>query len=127
MEFGMRNQKAHYFLNGERLLLSEAQRDLGVLMHESQKASRQVQQVVKKANGILTFIAKGLEFKNREVLLQLYRVLVRSHLECCVQFWSPYLKEEMVTLGAVRKEIHQANSWDERVVLSRETKYFGSI
>ena len=63
MEFGMRNQKAHYFLNGERLLLSEAQRDLGVLMHESQKASRQVQQVVKKANGIFAFIAKGWSLK----------------------------------------------------------------
>ena len=71
-------------------------------MHESQKASKQVQQVVKKTNCILAFIAKRLEFKNREVLLQLFRVLVRPHLEYCGQFWSPFLKKDLVTLEAVQ-------------------------
>ena len=47
------------------------QRDLGVLVHESQKVGLQVQQVIKKANGILSFIARGMEFKNSEVMLQL--------------------------------------------------------
>ena len=62
------------------------QRDLGVLVHESQKPSLQVQQVVRKANGMLAFIARGIEYKSREVLLQLYRALVRPQLEYCVQF-----------------------------------------
>eukprot|EP00061_Rhincodon_typus_P011225 g36088.t1 len=38
----------------------------------------EVQQVVKKANGILSFIATGIEFESREVMLQLYRVLVQQ-------------------------------------------------
>lgn len=50
--------------------MTEAQRNLGVLMQETQNVSRQVQQVMKKANYILVFIAKGLEFKIRNVLLQ---------------------------------------------------------
>eukprot|EP00061_Rhincodon_typus_P016137 g44191.t1 len=37
--------------------------------------SAKVQQIIKKANGILFFIACGMEFKNREIMLQLYRVL----------------------------------------------------
>ena len=57
------------------------QRDLGVLVQESQGVSLQVQQVIKKANGILSFIARGMELKNSEVMLQLYKVLVRPHLE----------------------------------------------
>ena len=45
--------------------------DLGVLVHESQKPSLQVQQVIKKANGMLAFIARGIEYKSGEILLQL--------------------------------------------------------
>ena len=70
-----------YYLNGEKLQHATVQRDLGVLVHESQKLSLQVQQVIKKANGMLAFIAKGMEYKSREVLLQLYKVLVRPQLE----------------------------------------------
>ena len=60
------------------------QRDLGVMVHQSLKVGMQVQQAVKEANGMLAFIAKGFEYRSRGVLLQLYRVLVRPHLEYCV-------------------------------------------
>ena len=70
--------------------------DLGVL--ESQKPSLQVQQVVRKANGMLAFIVWGIEYKSREVLLQLYRALVRPQLEYCVQFWSLHLRKDILAL-----------------------------
>ena len=92
-----------YYLNGEKLQHATVQRDLGVLVHESQKLSLQVQQVIKKANGMLAFIARGMEYKSREVMLQLYRVLVRPHLEYCVQFWSPYLRKDVLALEGVQR------------------------
>eukprot|EP00061_Rhincodon_typus_P000257 g11057.t1 len=79
-------------LNGKKLQHAAVQRHLGVLVHESLKVGLQVQLVIKMANGILSAIARGMEFKNREAMLQMYRVLVRPHLEYCVQFWSPYLR-----------------------------------
>jgi len=42
-------------------------------VHQSLKVSAQVQQAVKKANGMLAFIARGFEYRDRDVLLQLYR------------------------------------------------------
>ena len=41
----------------------------------------QVEKVVKKAYGMLAFIGRGIEFTNWQVMLQLYRTLVRPHLE----------------------------------------------
>ena len=72
-------------------------------MHETQKARTQEQQAIRKGNGMLAFSSKVLEYKSREVLLQLYKVLVRPHQEYCEQFWSPYLRKDAISLEAVQR------------------------
>ncbi|PJG57360.1 hypothetical protein CUC53_18445, partial [Aeromonas cavernicola] len=88
VHFGSKNRRADYYLKGVGLGKGEIQRDLGVLVHQSLKVNEQVQKAVKKANGMLAFITKGIEYKSKEILLHLYRALVRPHLEYCIQFWS---------------------------------------
>ena len=58
-----------YCFNGKKLQHAAVQRDLGVLVQKSQGIGLQVQQVIKAANGILSFIAGGMEFKNSEIVL----------------------------------------------------------
>ena len=103
IHFGGKNKGADYYLNGVRLGKGEVQRDLGVLVHQSLKVGMQVQQAVKKANGMLAFITRGFQYRSKEVLLQLYRALVRPHLEYCVQFWSPNLRKDILVIEAVQR------------------------
>ncbi|XP_072107366.1 uncharacterized protein [Mobula birostris] len=103
MHFGRKNKRADYYLNGERIQSSEMQRDLGVLVQDSLKVNLQVESVVKKANVMLAFISRGIEYRNRDVMLRLYKVLVRPHLEYCGQFWSPYLRKDVLTLERVQR------------------------
>uniref|UniRef100_A0A4W3JU98 Reverse transcriptase domain-containing protein n=1 Tax=Callorhinchus milii TaxID=7868 RepID=A0A4W3JU98_CALMI len=67
IHLGSKNRKTDYFLEGERLDSVSVQRNVGVVVHQSQKVSLLVQQAIKKANGMLAFIAKGLVYKSREV------------------------------------------------------------
>ena len=60
-------------------------------------------QVVRKANGMLAFIARGIEYKRREVLLRLYRALTRPQLVYCVQSWAPYLRKDILALEGVQR------------------------
>jgi len=59
IHFGRNNSKRDYYLSGKILKRAAVQRDLGVLVHESQKVGLQV---IKKANRVLSFIVRGMGF-----------------------------------------------------------------
>ena len=77
----------------------DTQQDLGVLVHQLLKVSAQVQQAVKKANDMLAFIVRRFEYRNRDVLLQLYRALARPYL----QFWCSYLRKDILAINGVQQ------------------------
>ena len=54
--------------------------------------------MVKKAFSMLGFIGQNTEYRSWDVLLKLYKTLVRPHLEYCVQFWSPYYRKDIIKL-----------------------------
>ena len=61
IHFSGKNRKADYYLNECKLREVDAQRDLGVIVHQSLNVSVQVQQTVKKANGMLAFTVRGIK------------------------------------------------------------------
>ncbi|XP_072443501.1 RNA-directed DNA polymerase from mobile element jockey isoform X1 [Chiloscyllium punctatum] len=103
VHFGRTNKKAEYWVNDRVLSKVEEQRDLGVYVHSSLKVATQVDRASKKAYGVLAYISRRIEFKSREVMLQLNRTLVRPRLEYCVQFWSPHFRKDVEALERVQR------------------------
>eukprot|EP00061_Rhincodon_typus_P007715 g29695.t1 len=59
--------------------------------------------MVKKTFSNLAFIAQIFEHRSWDVILRLYRMLVRPLLEYCVQFWSPCYGKDIIKLETVQK------------------------
>ena len=67
------------------------------------KASSQCVKIVKAANKILGMIKRTFTFKTKDNLLQLYKCLVRPHVEYCMLVWNPYLKKDIDLLEGVHR------------------------
>ena len=103
VHFGRSNGMKEYNIKGKTLSTVEDQKDLGVRVRRTLKSASQVEEVVKKAYGVLAFINRGIEFRSREIIMQLYKTLVRPHLEYCAQFWSPHYRRDVEIIERVQR------------------------
>jgi len=62
-----------------------------------------VDKLVNNMYGLFVFISWSIEYKNWQVMLQLFRTLFRPQFEYCVQFWSPHYQKDVETLERAQK------------------------
>ena len=92
MYSGHNNMQINNNMSNQQLPTTDQQQDLGIIITKVLKLRKQTEKSCKTANRVLEFIALNLWYKNKEVILPLYKPLVRPHIEHAVQFWVPTFK-----------------------------------
>ena len=102
LHLGYNNNKTNYNLGNQQLENTDSEKDLGVYVDSSGKFSEQCNQAVKAASSTLGIIRRHITCKSKDIVLKLYKALVRPKLEYCVQAWRPYLKRDIDNLEKVQ-------------------------
>ena len=103
MHFGTRNSQNKYTMNGQEMEEVVIEKDIGVLVANTLKPSQQCSAAAGKANGVLGQVSRAVKYRDKRTFVQLYKVYVRPHLECCIQAWSPYTQGDKDKLEQVQK------------------------
>ena len=78
---GKNNENRDYRMQGVILERVTQEKDVGVVIDMGGKQAAQCQAAIGKANSrFLGYIRRGINYKSKEVVLTLYRNLVRPHL-----------------------------------------------
>jgi len=102
LPMGQGNPK-HRHRRGRQWIKSSPEKDLGVLADEKLNMAQQCAPTVQKTNLILGCIERRVASRSREVIPLLYSVLVRPHLETCIQLWSPQHRRDVDLLERVQR------------------------
>jgi hypothetical protein len=80
MLIGFGNGRARYMMDGVQLQEMHEEMDLGVLVQDNLKCAQQCEKVVVKANKVLGMIRKTLKNFSSDVVMKLYKCLIKPRL-----------------------------------------------
>ena len=95
MHIGTNNKLYLYNMSNATLKTVDVERDFEVIITKKGKYSEQCLMAAKKANCVLGIIKRNIKYKNADIIMRLYKSLVRPRLEYCIQAWSPYHKKDI--------------------------------
>ena len=87
---GMNNE-----MGGTILSKTVKEKDLGVTMNANMKVSEQCIHAASKGNPVLGMIRRNITYKEKSLIIPLYKAIVRPHLEYCIQAWSLYPRKDI--------------------------------
>ena len=80
MHIGHSNVQGNYNMSNQQLPTTDQRRDLGIIVTKDLKWQKQTEKSCPTANRVLGIIAGNFKYKNKELILPLFKSLVRTHL-----------------------------------------------
>ena len=100
---GHGNEDAQYTMGDTVLNTTVKEKDLGLTISADMKVSEQCAIAAAKGNQILGLIRRNIVYKEKDLIIPLYKTIVRPHFEYCIQAWRPYRKKDIDILERVQR------------------------
>jgi len=102
LKIGFKNREKPYALIGAPLGIIKQENDLGVIFCKNLKIGKQCFKAASNGNKVLGMIKRIFTSRSKEIIIPLYKTLVRPHLDYCVQAWRPHIIKDIQVLEKVQ-------------------------
>ena len=103
IHIGHGNMDKEYKMEDAVLGRTTQEKDLGVTFSADMKVSEQCRIAASKGNQVLGLIRRTITYKEKQLIVPLYKAIVRPHLEYCIQAWRPYRKKDIDKLERIQQ------------------------
>ena len=103
------NMDEEYKMGDDVLGRTIQEKDLGVTFSGDMKVSEQCRIAASKGSQIIWLIRRTITNKEKQLIVPLYKAIVRPHLEYCIQAWMPYRKKDIDKLERIKRRATKTN------------------
>ena len=103
IHIGHGNMDEEYTMGDAVLGRTTQEKDLGVTFSADMKVSEQCGIAASKGNQILGLIRRTIMYKEKQLIVPMYKAIIMPHLECCIQAWRPYRKKDIDKLERIKR------------------------
>ena len=93
----------NYEMGGTILSITVKEKYLGVTMKANMKVSEQCRIAASKGYQVLGMIRRNITYKDKSLIVTLYKAIVRPHLEYCIHAWSPCIRKGIYMLEQIQR------------------------
>ena len=79
------------------------EKDLGLTINVTWGYQSSVELQQRRETKSFGLIRRNIVYKEKELIIPLYKTIVRPHLEYCIQAWRPYRKKDIDILERVQR------------------------
>ena len=101
---GHGNLDVNYNMGDTVLGTTVKEKELGITISTDMKVSEQCGIAASKGNNILGLIRRNITYKEKKLIIPLYKAIVTPHLEYCIHAWRLYRKKDTDTLERIQGE-----------------------
>ena len=107
LHLGKNNPQYEYTIQDgdtiKTLEVTNSEKDLGVYMDPLLNFDIHIANVIKKARRLTGLIVRSITYKSKEIMVPLFKTLVRPHLEYAQAVWSPYKRKYINQIESVQR------------------------
>ena len=107
LQIGRNNPKYEYTIKdgSEHVPLGSTycEKDLGVHVDSMLNFNHHMSEIIKKARGVSAMLLRTFTYKKSDVMVPLFKSLVRPHLEYSNAVWCPYLLKDIQRIEKVQR------------------------
>ena len=103
LHLGKNNPKHVYNMDGNPLMEDIVEKNLGIYVDNDLKFDTHISETVKKGNKLVGMISHYITHKSKDIMIPLYKSLIRPILEYGNVVWSPKLRKHIDLIEGVQR------------------------
>ena len=107
LHLGRNNPNKEYFMKDgnvtNKLDSTDCEKDLGVNIDPLLSFDKHINTICAKARSLSGMILRNMEYRSFEILVPLFKALVRPHLEYANAVWSPYKAKHIKVIEQIQR------------------------
>ncbi len=99
----LKNETSYHNPSNQNIIATSTVKDLGITFNDNLSFTNHINKIVSKCRQLTGLILRTFKTRNTDIMIMLYKSLIRPNIEYCCQLWYPHKNEDLQKLESIQR------------------------